>query len=207
MGAQLRVVTPVVALMLALIPHAARSQAMRVEYDLNVPAYAGARDVDHNEFATSRGVAVSAGWISKRYIDGVRGHRWTVHIGGQQHKSELRGTNSSVLSKSTLTIEVGHDWYVTSMGPVVWSMGAAFGPVFVSSTNETYGDYCDTPFCNLPDGGFQVSCSGHFEIPVTSEVAVLVGIRSRLLGPGRAEIFPFAPGPVFSAGFELGGWK
>ncbi len=190
---------------LATCPVVACGQAMRVEYDVNVPAYSAARDADHEEFATSRGLAASIGWVSRRYIDGAQGHRWCVRIGRQAHKSEYRGNNPSVLSSAATTIEVGHDWYVARTGPVTWSTSAALGAVFVSKHNETYGDYCDSPFCNWPGGGLQVNVRGGLELPVSPGVAILAGVRGRLFGPGRTEMFPFAPGPVYSLGLELSG--
>ncbi|MBK8167825.1 MAG: hypothetical protein IPK64_17915 [bacterium] len=200
-----RILAAAASLMLASLPLAASGQALCLEYDVNVPAYAGAQDTDHEQYSTSRGVALGVGWLSRRFEAGVGGHRWRVRVGYQAHGTEWRTSNPYNGKVSATTIEIGHDWYVLHIGSATWSMGAAIGPVFVSSKSESYSNPCDTPFCNLPDGGWVASGIGCLELPLSPNVALSFGIRSRISGPDRTEIFPFAPGLVFSLGVELSG--
>ena len=141
----------------ALLPAALHAQAISIEGDLNLPAYDGPRDADHEEYATSRKLALRVGWLSHRYEAGGQAGRWSLFVSHQSHGTEWRTSNPSTGHRSATTIEFGRDWRLVGCARRPLSVGLAAGTIFIKSRNDTYSNSCDTAFCNLPDGGWLVS--------------------------------------------------
>lgn len=187
----------------ALLPAAVHAQAISVEGDLNMPAYDGPLDADHEEYATGRNLALRVGWLSHRYEAGGQAGRWSLFVSYQSRDTEWRTSNPSTGHRMATAIEFGRDWRLVGRARRPLSVGLAAGTIFIKSRNDTYSNSCDTPFCNLPDGGWLVSAYARYEVALSSGLDLVLGARGRLTGPDRAEVFPFAAGPVFSLGVQL----
>lgn len=192
----------VIVLAIALAAPVAHAQVICVEYDANTPLYSGARDVDHDQFTTGRGPAFRVGWLSKKYASGVGGDRWSFFVGRQTCDTIWRTLNPYPSKESATTIELGHDLCLWARPRVFVSAGAAWGVTLVSSKNM-YSGQCSEMFCNLPDGGMEFSAYTNVEFPVSTKFGMMIGLRSRILGPAREDVYPFAPGPIVSIGVQL----
>ncbi len=201
-GAALRRIAQAAIIAIVLAASVARAQVISIEYDVNTPAYTGPQDSDHEQYATDPGVSLRIGWLSRRYAASEKGNRWSLFLGHQAHDTIWQTSNTYTAKNTATTIELGHDWRIYARARLIISAGASAGLILVSS-KSIYSGECDSPFCNLPDGGWQLSGYSKCEVPISSEFGMMLGIRGRLMGPGREEVFPFAPGPIFSIGLQF----
>lgn len=187
---------------MALVPAVVCGQAISVEYDLNTPAYTEPAYPGDPGFEVERGFSMRVGLLTKNYANSEAKRRWSVFVGNQSLDTTPRTDDPYVTEHSAISIEVGHDWLAFERPRVCLSFGASAGLVIISHKNR-YSGQCDTAFCNLPDGGWQVSGYGRCEFPVSSKFGLMVGVRGWLLSRDREEMFPFANGPVVSVGIQL----
>lgn len=190
-----------VVLLAAHAPEIVSGQPACFTFDLNTPAYTETSSEYDSEFVVEEGISWRAGLLSKNFAKCDHAHRRSIFITHQTLNVTRFTPYTKTAHYSATSIEAGVDWLVLDRTWMRLSLGIAGGFTYVTYKGKDQ-DGCESPICGtLPSGLLSGICM--CEIPISPRLSGVLGLRGWILGGGREDTFPFARGPVVSAGVQV----
>lgn len=190
-------------LVLLLIPFSAWAQAglgLEIGYNDGIHSHLDSRDYVID--AQVRPI-YSLGLFNGHFGEEGRTARWGLRYANQLVKTIPREGPGYASKWRSQIFQIETERLIVAGQGAQIVLGTGFGFVARSHSNENEGwNYCDSPFCNLPDFNWLVTPKARLLVPVIDGLALSAEVRANLHVSNASDTYPYKSGLAFMVGVE-----